>query len=261
MTLRSYLNKLISEYNSLDKNNEIVKLTIVIGAAGLVLALVTVALTFVSVTFTVLSFFGIHQESDLQSNIVSILEEIDNVLNIYRSFNVDLKILIWSLINFGFTFYLYKSSKTPIEDPRRIDDLTSQVNALEMKLTAKEENADENKKLNDLTAKIETLKNQIETLPKIQSNSNVEEVEYKKKMSRVAEGTEIYFKRNGISSDLYKLGWNGKRDNTVWILYLGVGGIKEIPEELVRNLQYLESKYAVNIKITDDTKQFLGVKY
>lgn len=184
---------------------------------------IILVLSFLFTIPQVLSFFGIKEASDL-------ILTIYNITSAYKNFNVDLKILIWSTIDIGFTFYVYKLIKNPTEDPKRIDDLT---------------------------AKIETLKNQVKKLSDIQSDINVEG-KYETKMGRVAEGAAIYFKRYGISSDLYKVGWNRKRDNTVWILYLGVKGIKDIPEELIKNLQYLESKYAVNIKITDDTKQFLG---
>lgn len=50
--------------------------------------------------FDILSFFNIPHANDLLNDITII---INNVLNMYKNFNFDLKILLWSFICVGFT--------------------------------------------------------------------------------------------------------------------------------------------------------------
>jgi hypothetical protein len=61
----------------------------------------------IPVTLQVLSFFGIKEASDL-------LDTIYKLTSIYKSFNVDLKILTWSTINIGITIYAYKKINSKI---------------------------------------------------------------------------------------------------------------------------------------------------
>lgn len=61
----------------------------------------------IPVILQVLSFFGIKEASDL-------LDTIYKLTSIYKSFNVDLKILTWSIINIGITLYAYQKINSKI---------------------------------------------------------------------------------------------------------------------------------------------------
>lgn len=61
----------------------------------------------IPVILQVLSFFGIKEASDL-------LDAIYKLTSIYKSFNIDLKILTWSIINVGITLYAYQKINSKI---------------------------------------------------------------------------------------------------------------------------------------------------
>lgn len=69
--------------------------------------LLILILAAIPVTLQVLSFFGIKEASDL-------LDTIYKLTSIYKSFNVDLKILTWSTINIGITLYTYQKISSKI---------------------------------------------------------------------------------------------------------------------------------------------------
>ncbi len=253
------------------KENEISKkdklLILVPTVLVLILTLVTTFLTLISVLFTFLSFIGIHQASDLQINTFNILQTIDNMMNIYKNFSVDLKIFVWSLISIGFTFFIYKSITTQIEDIKKNGNLTPQINDWKTQYTPNEKNSEEQNRIEGLDSQIKVLQKQLDNLLKTQAalklelnSEDLKEAINDLKMKRSHKVSEYL---NKVSSEIFdilkKHEVKGRKSaKYVYNPYLKIivqcfdsSGIVKIPDEAINEIKKLENKYDVKIEIAE----------
>lgn len=176
---------------------------------ALIVNLLILIVSLILATLQTLSFFGIQRANDLLNTIYSIT-------NIYKSFNVDLKILVWSAINMGFTYYLYKSLKSIPEYSQKNNESTSPIEAMNTQLKLKEADVASPKtepdskllqKINELNSEIEAVKKQLKlkeadiASPKTDSDSkSSEDNDLTAKIYETAAKIQTLLQKYGIPS-------------------------------------------------------------
>ncbi|MDR7667002.1 hypothetical protein RG963_14675 [Methanosarcina sp. Z-7115] len=191
-----------------------------------------------------LSFLGVHRASDL-------IPIIYGIINIYKNFNVDLKILIFSIINIGFTFYVLKLCVTPSEILAIINIFVPQ----------KEE-------IKALSLQINELKKQSDDLFKIQTKiqQELDKGEYKEAMRDLQSKKMHTVSKllNEASSEIFRIlkKYEVKGHPEAYYIYnpylqiiiecTDNSGIVKIPGEVIKEIKNLEHKFDIKIEFAEN---------